>query len=135
MRAKATFGAVQMNCGARGTCMTALLGLSDRDRDDMDMPSSIFVLAAPSLANGQERLIGSRSADRICAHFGCRSVDSNQFGPPSHAEPLILEDYEDPVSRTRSIAAIAPVGRTGLFVAVATPHDALHAVVTSMAVA
>src|SRR5262249_42906227 len=69
---------------------------------------------------------------RICARFTCQPAESNQFDPPARPEPLVLKDYEDPISHIHSMAAIAPIGRTGLFVAVATPLDALDAVVKRM---
>jgi len=37
----------------------------------------------------------------------------------------VLEDYEDPITRVRSMAALMPVGGTGLIVVVSTPDNAL----------
>jgi hypothetical protein len=44
----------------------------------------------------------------------------------------MLDDYEDPVSHTRSMAAFAPVGGTGLIVVVAMPKNALDAITQRM---
>ena len=54
------------------------------------------------------------------------------FSLPSRAQTLILDDYEDPVAHTRSIAALAPVGGTGLVVLVATPDSAADALTRRM---
>jgi hypothetical protein len=132
-RARSTFGAVQMNCGARGSCMTALLGSRDRNYGEVEMPRSILVLAEPGLRDGEERTLDAETANRLCARFDCQPALINQFDPPTHANPLVIDDYKDPISRTHSMAAVAPVGRTGLFVVVATPLDALDAVMTRMA--
>jgi len=48
---------------------------------------------------------------------------------PAHARPVVLEDYEGPVSRVRSMAALAPVGGTGLIVVVAMPTSAVWALI------
>jgi hypothetical protein len=45
---------------------------------------------------------------------------------------LIIDDYLDPISRARSMAALAPVGGTGLIVVVATPNNALDAITKRM---
>jgi hypothetical protein len=39
-----------------------------------------------------------------------------------------LNDYEDPITGARSMAALAPVGETGLIVLVSTPNNALQAI-------
>lgn len=133
-RARATFGAVQMNCGVHGSCMTALLGPRDRDHKEDPMPGSIYILAAPGLADGQERMLDPGLAQTICSRLrrGCQPEASNQFQPRSSAETLVVDDYEDPISHTRSMAALAPVGGTGLIVVVATPNNALDAITARM---
>lgn len=47
------------------------------------------------------------------------------FADPEHA-PIILDDLEEPVTRQRSVVALAPIGRTGLIVMVATPDAAVQ---------
>jgi serine/threonine protein kinase len=131
-RARATFGAVQMNCGGHGSCMTALLGPRDRDHKEDPMSDSIYVLAAPGLADGQEKMLDARLAQTICARLPCQPAASNQFQPRSTAETIMVDDYEDPISHTRSMAALAPVGGTGLIVVVATPNNALDAITERM---
>lgn len=130
VRVRATFGAVQMNCGGERLCMTALLGSRDRDHDDPPpdvrtaaRDSSIYVLASPGLADGQELKIEEPLATTI-RKLPYTPAARDQFAPSTHPL-LVLDDYEDPVSHARSMAVLAPVGGTGLIVVVATPHDAL----------
>jgi hypothetical protein len=132
VRARATFGAVQMNCGAQGHCMTALLGPRDRDHRGDPLPDSIYLLAAPGLADGQELMLDSTSAHAICKQLPCEPAATGQFDVPDRPRGLVLDDYEDPISHVRSLAAFAPVGRTGLIVVVATPNDALDAITMRM---
>jgi hypothetical protein len=132
MRVRATFGVVKMNCDGQGSCVTALLGPRDRDRKEDPMPGSIYVLAAPGLADGQETMLEAPLATKICARLDCQPRSSDQFAQPSRAEPLMLDDYEDPVSHTHSMAALAPVGGTGLIVVVAMPKNALDAITQRM---
>jgi hypothetical protein len=122
-KARSTFGAVQMNCGNNGSCMTALLGPRDRDKAGDPLPTSLNVLASPGLSEGQDLALPPGLSKQICVHLRCEPAQWNQFGRPEHS-PIVIDDYEDPVSHTHSIAALAPVGRTGLVVVVATPHDA-----------
>lgn len=131
-RARATFGAVQMNCGSGGTCMTALLGPRDRDRADQPMPASLYVLAAPGLRDGEGVMLEERLAGRICSKLECQPHPANQFEPGPHGKPLVLDGYVDPITHVRSMAALASVGGTGLIVAVAAPYDALAALDTRM---
>jgi serine/threonine-protein kinase len=131
-RARATFGAVRMNCGSHGSCMTALLGPRDRDRQDQPLPDSIYVLAAPGLAEGQELMVEPTLARRVCAELACQPRANDQFEQAAYTQLLVLDDYEDPISHARSMAALAPVGGTGLIVLVATPNDALDAITERM---
>jgi eukaryotic-like serine/threonine-protein kinase len=130
-RAKATFGAVQMNCGGQGTCMTALLGARDRDHESAPLPDSLYVLSAPGLSEGQEAMMDPKLSDHICARLACEPEPAHQF-VSSTSEPLLLEGYLDPVSGVRSMAALAPVGGTGLIVVVATPDNALDRITQRM---
>lgn len=131
-RARATFGAVQMNCGGQGSCMTALLGPRDRDLKGQPMPSSIYVLAAPGLADGQERMLAPELAQAVCARLPCQPAASDQFQARRAVDTMVVDDYVDPISGTHSMAALAPVGGTGLIVVVATPHNALDAITQRM---
>lgn len=126
-RARATFGAMQMGCGKSGTCLSALLGPRDRDVASESMPTSIYVLAAPGVADGQEVMLDDSLARMICARFDCQPAPFDQFEQAAQPQPIILDDYEDPLSHHRSMAALAPVGRTGLIVVVAAPNHALYA--------
>jgi len=131
-RARSTFGAVQMNCTGNGDCMTALLGSRDRDGPSEQLPDTVNVLAEPGLSDGQDRVLDRATSRRICAALDCTPRLRGQFSLPSRAQTLILDDYEDPVAHTRSIAALAPVGGTGLVVLVATPDSAADALTRRM---
>jgi len=130
--ARSTFGAVQMNCTGTGDCMTALLGSRDRDRAEDPLPDTVNVLAEPGLADGQDRMLDRGPSRRICGALDCSPRLDGQFSLPVRPQPLIIDDYEDPISRLRSIAALAPVGRTGLVVLVATPDSAADALTRRM---
>jgi len=130
--ARSTFGAVQMNCTGNGDCMTALLGSRDRDGPSEQLPDTVNVLAEPGLSDGQDRVLDRATSRRICAALDCTPRLRGQFSLPSRAQTLILDDYEDPVAHTRSIAALAPVGGTGLVVLVATPDSAADALTRRM---
>ena len=125
--ARSTFGAVQMNCTGDGDCMTALLGSRDRDGPSEQLPDTVNILAEPGLSDGQDRVLDRATSRRICAALDCTPRLRSQFSLPSRAQALILDDYEDPVAHTRSIAALAPVVGTGLVVLVATPDSAAEA--------
>ncbi len=130
--ARSTFGAVQMNCTGNGDCMTALLGSRDRDGPSEPLPETVNILAEPGLSDGQDRMLDRATSRRICAALDCTPRVRGQFSLPSRAQALILDDYEDPVAHTRSIAALAPVGGTGLVVLVATPDSAADALTRRM---
>jgi hypothetical protein len=132
VKARATFGAVQMNCSGNGDCMTALLGPRDRDRAEQPLPDSISVLAAPGLADGEEKYLDAPLGRRLCARLGCAPSDRGQFDMRPRAAPLVIDDYRDPISHVTAIAAFAPVGRTGLIVLVATPASAVRALTDQM---
>jgi len=127
-RARATFGAMHMSCGERGSCTTALLGPRDRDSAAQAMPDAIYMLAAPGLGEGQALMLDAARAKQICARLPCAPAGAHQLDAPSTIEPLVLEDYEDPITRVRSMAALMPVGGTGLIVVVSTPDNALAAI-------
>ena len=125
---RSTFGAVQMNCAGNGDCLTALLGSRDRDNKNMALPATVNVVAEPGLAEGEDAILDDLTARKICRTLGCAPLPpGKQFVLPAHRQPLIIDDYRDPVSRTRSIAALAAVGGTGMVVVVATPDSAADA--------
>jgi hypothetical protein len=132
IKARDKFGAVKMDCG-RGECWTALLGARDRDRPKDPLPRRLTILAQPGLPLGVQRLLPRPTTQRICDAIGCDPLRIAQFEPKWNAEPLILEDYVDPLSNTRAIAAVAAVGGTGLSVLVATPNSAEAALTERMA--
>jgi hypothetical protein len=131
VKARATFGAVQMNCAGNGDCMTALLGPRDREAAGQALPDAISVLAAPGLADGEEKNLDPSLMRRVCGHLSCVPSDHDQFSRPNTA-PLVIDGYRDPISHVSAIAAFAPVGQTGLIVVVATPDSAVRALTTQM---
>ena len=130
--ARATFGAVQMNCTGDGDCMTALLGSRDRDGPDEAMPDAVNVLAQPGLGDGEDRTLDRATSLQLCRALGCVPRLRDQLALPSRRPVVILDDYRDAVSTRRSIAAAAPVGGTGLVVLVATPDSAADALTRRM---
>jgi serine/threonine-protein kinase len=125
--ARATFGAVQMNCTGGGDCMTALLGSRDRDSPGEPLPDKVNVLAEPGLVEGEDRTLDAATSTRVCRTLGCVPRLRDQFVLPPNQPPLVIDDYRDPLSRRPSMAAMAPVGGTGLVVLVATPDSAADA--------
>ena len=130
--ARATFGAVQMNCGGEGDCMTALLGSRDRNGPGEAMPDAVNVLAEPGLLDGEERTLDAATSRKLCQALGCVPRLGDQFALSGQRPVLVLDDYRDPVSARRSIAAAAQVGGTGLVVLVATPDSAAAALTRRM---
>jgi eukaryotic-like serine/threonine-protein kinase len=122
--ARSTFGGVQMNCGGHGTCMTALLGPRDRDVPEQPLPERIAVLAAPGLSEGQHVLLDIPLSRMIADRLGCAPAPWNQFDRPGTG-PMTLDAFVDPISGVSATAALAPVGKTGLVVTVATPQTAI----------
>jgi hypothetical protein len=76
--------------------------------------------------------IDSALSRRICAKLDCMPRTQDQLAPPTREQPLIIDDYPDPVSGAPTLAALASVGGTGLIVVVSTPHDALNAITLRM---
>ncbi len=123
IQARDRFGGLEMRCGP-GQCMTALLGPRDHDDAQSPRPQTLVVLAHPSLKlpwvnptdPKDERRLDATSVKRICRELRCEA----DLGP------IILDDLEEPVTRQRSVVALAPIGRTGLIVMVATPDAAVE---------
>jgi hypothetical protein len=62
---------------------------------------------------------------RICDELRCEADLKAPFGD-AESEPIIVDDLVEPVTHQRSVVALAPVGRTGLVVMVATPDAAME---------
>jgi hypothetical protein len=132
IQARDRFGGLEMRCGP-GQCMTGLIGPRDRDDDGSSPPNTLVVFAHPSLKKPwvnpadpkDERRLDRGTVERICDKLRCAADLENPFGDPEHG-PIVLDALEEPVTHQRSVVALAPVGRTGLIVMVATPDAALE---------
>ena len=132
IQARDRFGGLEMRCGP-GQCTTALLGPRDRDNAQSPLPQTLVVLAHPSLKlpwvnptdPKDERRLAAAAVKRICRELRCQADLANPFGDAEHA-PIIVDDFEEPVTRQHSVVALAPIGRTGLIVMVATPDAAVE---------
>jgi hypothetical protein len=132
IQARDRFGGLEMRCGP-GQCMTAVLGPRDRDGAGSALPRTLVVLAHPSLKlpwvnptdPKDERRLSAAAVERICRELRCEADPTQPFADPEHA-PIIVDDLEEPVTRQRSVVALAPIGRTGLIVMVATPDAAVE---------
>lgn len=127
-RARGTFGALHMSCGKHSACSTALLGPRDRDSEAEPMPSALYVLAAPGLSEGRSLMLDAQLARRTCKRLPCAPKPSPQLDRPSKVEPLQIDDYIDPITGARAMAALAPVGGTGLIAVVSTSDNALASI-------
>lgn len=114
---RSTFGAVRMDPGHG---MTALLGARDRDSASQALPTTLTVLAAPGLARGVDKPVGARMSKLICDNLNCTPQRHEPLRRHPREKILSLDDYPDPISGAPSIAALAPVGETGIIVVVAT---------------
>jgi hypothetical protein len=72
-----------------------------------------------------ERRLDAASVKRVCRELRCSADPAQPFAAPEHA-PIIVDDLEEPVTHQRSVVALAPIGRTGLIVMVATPDAAVQ---------
>jgi hypothetical protein len=132
IQARDRFGGLEMRCGP-GQCTTALIGPRDRDDARSPVPNTLVVFAHPALKQPwidpadprDDRGLGPATVERICAVLRCSADLENPFADPEHG-PIVLDALEEPVTRQRSVVALAPVGRTGLIVMVATPDAALE---------
>jgi hypothetical protein len=122
-KARDRFRGIQMSCSG-GACFTALLGLRDRENAAERLPRSLSVLAQAGLAEGAEVPLSQDQSSLICSKLHCEPEPLLAFASEQRGGATLLEHYVDPVSGTAAIAAIAPVGATGLSVLVATPDTA-----------
>ena len=132
IQARDRFASIEMRCGP-GQCTTALIGPRDRDDEKSPVPNTLVVFAHPSLKkqwinpmdSKDERRLDPATVERVCHDLRCEADLTNPFGEPEHA-PVVLDALKEPVTEQRSVVALAPVGRTGLIVMVATPDTALE---------
>jgi serine/threonine protein kinase len=138
IQARDRFASIEMRCGP-GQCMTALIGPRDRDDQKSPVPNTLVVFAHPSLkkpwVNPQdakdERRLDPATVERICRALRCTPDLEAPFAEPEHG-PIVLDALEEPVTRQHSVVALAPVGRTGLIVMVATPDTALEEIKSAL---
>jgi hypothetical protein len=129
--ARDRFGALRMNCGS-GDCFTALLGPRDRDAPEQPLPVALSILAQRGVPIGSEMRLPVELSRDICKKVGCAPDPQHPF-QSGEAEPFEIDPYVDPVSSARNLAVVAPVGRTGLSVLVATPYSATQAKLAGIA--
>jgi hypothetical protein len=129
--ARDRFGGLQMSCGP-GDCFTALLGPRDRDVSGKALPGVLSILAQQDIELGSEVRLPLELSQRICKRLDCEPDPLRPFDPEV-AEPFEIDPYQDPVTSKRSLAILAPVGRTGLSVLIATPHSATQAQLAGIA--
>jgi hypothetical protein len=131
IQASERFAGLEMRCGP-GQCTTALIGPRDRDDERAKVTNTLVVFAHPSLKQPwvnpkdprDERRLDPIKVKAICDQLRCAADLEHPFADPEHG-PIVLDGLEEPVTRQHSVVALAPVGRTGLIVMVATPDAAL----------
>ena len=130
--ARATFGAVQMNCASNGNCMTALLGCA-RSRRSRRTPDQQGQRIGRAWAVGGGRSgagHGHIAEDVQRSSSACHDCTTNSRFRRSGRR--WCSTTTESVSNRLSIAAMAPVGGTGLVVLVATPNSAADALTMRM---
>jgi hypothetical protein len=125
LKAKSAFGAVRMEEAPQsGRIITALIGPRGNDRDrgpDSPVPSDFSFLVHPGMDKGAEYAVRPPDPAVLRQRFGPSAPPGQQLSL-QYARALQLADYRDPIPGFDGawLAAIAPVGKTGLFVLVAT---------------
>lgn len=121
-------GQVKMQDAPGSGRIVALLGPRDRDRSTPEPRRASFdFIVHPRLSHGQEVPLHEPSPAALDRAFGLAVTPGEQFSL-RWAPPLLVPNYHDPLlepART-SLAAFAPVGRTGYVVVVETSHDAVR---------
>jgi serine/threonine-protein kinase len=122
--ARKAFGAVRIEGGDAAGVTTALLGPRGRDRDTPARARSaeaFTFLVHPGLDIGTEHTARAPSPEKLRAIFGDPAPPGEQFAL-DYVSPLKVKHYEDPIPGFEGpwLAALAPVGRTGFVVLVAT---------------
>lgn len=108
--------------------IVALLGPRDRDRSTPEPRRASFdFIVHPRLSHGLEVALHEPSPDALDRAFGLAVTPGEQFSL-RWAPPLLVPNYHDPLLEParNSLAAFAPVGRTGYVVVVETSHDAVR---------
>ena len=108
--------------------IVALLGPRDRDRSTPEPRRASFdFIVHPRLSHGQEVPLHEPSPAALDRAFGLAVTPGEQFSL-RWAPPLLVRNYHDPLLEPAwtSLAAFAPVGRTGYVVVVETSHDAVR---------
>jgi hypothetical protein len=122
-----TIGQVRMTDPAEGGRIVALIGPRDNDRFNANapLPSDFYFIVHPELARGREVPLRDPSRVMLERAFGRAAPAGEQFSL-RWAPPLLLPDYHDPLltPARSSLAALAPVGRTGYIVIVQLSKDA-----------
>ena len=128
LEVNSAIGQVKMQDAPGSGRIVALLGPRDRDRSTPEPRRASFdFIAHPRLSHGQEVPLHEPSPAALERAFGLGVTPGEQFSL-RWAPPLLVPNYRDPLlepART-SLAAFAPVGRTGYVVVVETSHDAVR---------
>jgi hypothetical protein len=125
LKAKSAFGEVRMDESPQsGRIITALIGPRGNDRDrgpDAPTPSDFSFLVHPGMDEGAEYAVRAPAPAVLRQRFGPSAAPGEQLSL-QYARALQVSDYRDPIPGFDGewLAAIAPVGKTGLFVLVAT---------------
>jgi hypothetical protein len=128
LSAKSAFGDVRMEESPQsGRIFTALIGPRGNDRargPDAAAPSDFSFLVHPGMASGVEYTVRAPAPSVLRQRFGLSAGPGQQLSL-QYAQALQLVDYRDPIPGFDGewLAAIAPVGRTGFFVLVATRKE------------
>ncbi|HYQ04598.1 MAG TPA: serine/threonine protein kinase [Polyangiaceae bacterium] len=121
-------GQVKMEDAPGSGRIVALLGPRDRDRSTPEPRRASFdFIVHPRLVQGQEVPLHEPSPATLDRAFGLAVTPGEQFSL-RWAPPLLVPDYHDPLLEPgrSSLAAFAPVGRTGYVVVVQTSRDAVR---------
>jgi hypothetical protein len=125
LSAKSAFGAVRMEESPQsGRIITALIGPRGNDRahgPDAAAPSDFAFLVHPGMDRGVEYPVRAPEPAVLRQRFGLSAPPGQQLSL-QYARALQLVDYRDPVPGFEGdwLAAMAPVGKTGFVVLVAT---------------
>jgi serine/threonine-protein kinase len=131
-----TFGIVRIEQTSADGPFDSLIGVKDRERGAAGgpPPRGYRVLVHPKLVTGKSADVDAALAGALFDVFGAPAAAGRQLRPraPQPAEvlrrePHRLPAYRDPVDDTGAswLAAVAPVGATGLVVLVQSRHGAV----------
>lgn len=129
LAADSAIGQVRMQDSIESGRIVALLGPRDRDRATPEAQTStdFDFIVHPQLRHGREVALHNPSRATLERAFGLVATPGEQFSL-RWAPPLLSSDYRDPLLQPThsSLAAFAPVGRTGYVVVVETSKDAVR---------